>query len=142
MASRSTLYTTDILRLAASLAEPCALEHEDGRAELRSPACGSRVTIGVQLDEQRRVERISQQVNACAFGQAAAALMERSVVGRGHEEAAEALLALSAWLAGEREEAGRWPGLVALEPARPRRSRHGAILLPFRALLAALEDCR
>ena len=68
--------------------------------------------------------------------------MERSAVGRGHDEAAQALLALSAWLAGEREDAGDWPGLSALEPARSRRSRHGAILLPFRALLAALESSR
>ena len=33
------LYTTEILRLAASLAEPRALAREDGRAELRSPTC-------------------------------------------------------------------------------------------------------
>ena len=31
----------------------------------------------VQLDGQRRVERISMQVQACAFGQASAALLER-----------------------------------------------------------------
>ena len=37
------LYTTEILRLAASLGEPRALEREDGRAELRSPTCGSRI---------------------------------------------------------------------------------------------------
>jgi NifU-like protein involved in Fe-S cluster formation len=136
------LYTTDILRLAASLAEPCELEAECGRAELRSPTCGSRVTVAVEVDEERRVKRISQQVHACAFGQASAALMEKSAIGRGHDEAAAAVLALSAWLAGEREDAGDWPGLIALEPARSRRSRHGAILLPFRALLAALETAR
>ena len=37
------LYTTEILRLAASLGEPRELEREDGRAELRSPTCGSRI---------------------------------------------------------------------------------------------------
>ena len=136
------LYTTDILRLAASLAEPCELEREDRRAELRSPTCGSRVTVAVQLDEEGHVQRITQRVHACAFGQASAALMERSAIGRGHDEAAQALLALSGWLAGERDDAGEWPGLTALEPARSRRSRHGAILLPFRALLAALESAR
>jgi hypothetical protein len=30
----------------------------------------------------------------------------------------------------------------ALEPARPKKARHGAILLPFRALLAAMEAAR
>jgi len=133
------LYTTDILRLAASLAEPCELEREDGRAEVRSPTCGSRVTVAVQLDQEGNVQRLTQDVHACAFGQASAALMERSAVGCGHDEAVQALLALSAWLAGESEDTGDWPGLSALEPARSRRSRHGAIMLPFRALLAALE---
>ena len=136
------LYTTDILRLAASLAEPCELEQEDRRAELRSPTCGSRITVALQLDEAGHIRRITQQVHACAFGQASAALMERSAVGRGHDEAAQALLALSAWLARERDDPGAWPGLEALEPARARRSRHGAILLPFRALLAALETAK
>ena len=138
----SPLYTTEILRLAASLQEPHPLEREDGRAELRSPTCGSRISLCVQLDPDRRVERLSMQVHACAFGQASAALMEQGAAGRGHADAAQALVALSAWLAGEREDWGDWPGLSALEPARSRKSRHGAILLPFRALLAAIEAGR
>jgi len=134
------LYTTEILRLAASLHDPHPLEREDGRAELRSPTCGSRISMAVQLDGARRVERLSMQVHACAFGQASAALVNQHGVGRTHDEIAEALVIISRWLAEEQDEAGDWPGIVALEPARTRRSRHGAILLPFRALLAAIES--
>jgi NifU-like protein involved in Fe-S cluster formation len=133
------LYTTEILRLAASLYGPRELERVDGGAELRSPTCGSRVSISVQLDRDRRVEAISQQVHACAFGQASAALLERHVIGRAHDDVSEALILLSRWLAEEQDEAGGWPGIVVLEPARERKARHGAILLPFRALLAAME---
>ena len=133
------LYTTDILRLAASLREPRPLDREDGRAELRSPTCGSRVSLTVQLDGDRRIERLSMRVTACAFGQASAALVERHSRGRTHDEVSEAMLDLSRWLAGEREEAGGWPGIVVLAPARQRKARHGAILLPFRALLAAMD---
>ncbi|HEX8937830.1 MAG TPA: iron-sulfur cluster assembly scaffold protein [Sphingomicrobium sp.] len=133
------LYTTEILRLAASLQEPHELEREDGRAELRSPTCGSRITLTVQLDENRRVQRLSMEVYACAFGQAAAALLDRHSRGRTHDEVSEAMLALSRWLADEQEEQAGWPGIVALAPARARKARHGAILLPFRALLAAME---
>ena len=136
------LYTTEILRLAASLSEPRELGREDGRAELRSPTCGSRISVAVQLDGSGRIECLSQRVHACAFGQASAALLERSALASDHAQVAQALVALSAWLAGEREDAGEWPGLLALEPARSRRSRHGAILLPFRALLAAIEARR
>ena len=133
------LYTTDILRLAASLSEPRELEREDGKAELRSPTCGSHVTVAVQLDDERRVELVSQQVHACAFGQASAALVERHAIGRTHADVSDALVALSRWLANEQDEAGDWPGLDTLAPARSRKSRHGAILLPFRTLLAAIE---
>ena len=133
------LYTTEILRLAASLQEPHALDREDGRAELRSPACGSRVSLAVQLDEDRRIERLSMEVHACAFGQASAAVVERHSRGRTHDEVSEAMLMLSRWLADEQEESAGWPELITLAPARSRRSRHGAILLPFRALLAAIE---
>ncbi|WP_341633448.1 iron-sulfur cluster assembly scaffold protein [Sphingomonas agri] len=132
------LYTTEILRLAASLREPHELEREDGRAELRSPMCGSRITLAVQLDDERRIERVSMEVHACAFGQASAALVERHGIGRSHDEVAEALVDLSRWLADE-HDTPPWPGISALEPARPRRGRHGAILLPFRTLLAAMD---
>lgn len=138
----SPLYTTEILRLAASLQEERELGREDGRAELRSPTCGSRIAMFVELDEDRRVRMVSQRVHACAFGQASAALVQQHAVGRAHDDVADALVTISRWLAQEQEEAGSWPGVEALAPARPRKARHGAILLPFRALLAAIESAR
>ena len=138
----SPLYTTDILRLAASLQEERPLETEHGRADLRSPTCGSRITMTVELDDDRRVRMISQRVHACAFGQASAALVQQHAVGRAHDEIADALIAISRWLAEEQDEYGDWPGIRVLEPARPKKARHGAILLPFRALLAAMESAR
>ncbi len=136
------LYTTEILRLAASLQGPHELERVDGGADLRSDTCGSRVRIAVQLDSGGIIENISQEVHACAFGQASAALVERHAVGCGRAEVSNALLLLKRWLAQEQEEAGGWPGLAALTPARPRKARHDAILLPFRTLLAAMESAR
>ena len=139
IAVNSPLYTTEILRLAASLSDPHELEHEDGCAMVRSQTCGSRIRLTVQLDEDRRVERLSMQVHACAFGQASAALVERHSRGRTHDEVSEAMLEISRWLASEHDDFSAWPEIVALEPARSRRARHGAILLPFRALLAAMD---
>lgn len=136
------LYTTDILRLAADLPDPRALEQEDGRAELRSPTCGSVVLVAVQLGAEGKVEATAVQVQACAFGQASSALMAKGAKGKAPDEVAEALDDLTAWLAGSRADPGSWPGLDALAPARSRTSRHGAILLPFRALLAAVEGAQ
>ena len=133
------LYTTEILRLAASLPEPAGLDRVDGEAEERSPTCGSSVRVAVQVDLDGRVIALAQRVQACAFGQASAALLERHAIGRSREEVTQALEELRAWLAGEGEAPQSWPGLSALEPALPRRSRHPAILLPFRALSAAMK---
>ena len=138
----SPLYTTDILRLAASLGGPHELDREDGCAKLRSPTCGSEVSITVQLDDDRRIKHLSMRVQACAFGQASAALVEKHGRGRTHEEVSQAMLSLSRWLADCAERDESWPGIAVLEPARSRRARHGAILLPFRALLAAIEAAK
>ena len=135
------LYTIEILRLAGSLPDPAHLERVDGTAQLRSPTCGSTVHTEVQLDDNGKVIALSQQVRACAFGQATAALVAKHSAGRTRDEVAEALAALNAWLEGSRDDPGGW-GLDALAPARTRTSRHGAILLPLRALLAAIEDAR
>ena len=132
------LYTTEILRLAASLPAPRQLDRVDGVSEQRSPTCGSTLRLEVQLDEQGRIEEVSQEVHACAFGQASASLLAASAQGRSSEQVTEALTELESWLSGGSDDPGSWPGLDALAPARSRRSRHGAILLPFRALAAAM----
>lgn len=135
------LYTTEILRLATDVPDYHPLEREDGRFELRSPTCGSTIMIEVQLFGDR-VEALALKVEACAFGQASTALLARSAVGKSKAEVGEAIEALSVWLDGGRDHPGSWPDLAALAPARSRKSRHGAILLPFRALLAAMEGAR
>ena len=136
------LYTTEILRLAAAVRPTSDLERVDGIAELRSLTCGSTIVTEVMLDEQGKVAALSQAVSACAFGQASAALLEGSAGGKSAVEVQSALDSLSAWLAGKRDNPGDWPGLAALAPARAKAGRHGAILLPFRALLAAMEQAR
>jgi NifU-like protein involved in Fe-S cluster formation len=136
------LYTTEILRLAASLPAPRELERVDGLSEQRSPTCGSTVRLQVQRGDDGCVEAISQEVHACAFGQASASLLAAGAVGRQEHDVARSALDLESWLSGAREDPGDWPGLAVLAPARSRRSRHGAILLPFKALLAALRSER
>ncbi len=132
------LYTRDVLRLAASIPHLAPLDPADGEAELRSPTCGSRVVVSVLL-EDGRVTALGQSVEACAFGQASAALMGAHAVGRSCEEVEKAVAELTDWLAGRRAEPVSWPGFSVLAPARSKTGRHGAILLPFRALLAAMS---
>ena len=139
-AMNAPLYTTAILRLAASIPHLGHLELAHGASELRSPTCGSRARVEVKLDESGRVLELAQDIEACAFGQASASLMGAQAIGRDRQEATKVLTELTAWLAGERDDPGSWPGLAELAPAKTRTGRHGAILLPFRALLAAIEE--
>jgi NifU-like protein involved in Fe-S cluster formation len=134
------LYTLEILRLAASLPEPRALQRVDGIASERSPTCGSTIETQITLDESGHVAALSQAVHACAFGQASAALVQAHSPGHSADDLEAVADELEAWLSGHRSELPNWPGISALAPARSRRGRHGAILLPFRALLAAIKD--
>ena len=135
------LYTRDILRLAASLGEPAVLERVDGEVERRSVTCGSRIAVQVEMGDGC-VSAVSQRVEACAFGQAAAALMLAGTVGRDEAEVRAGLAGVECWLKGDDAAVTAWPGLAVLDPARSRVGRHGAILLPFQALLGAIEAAR
>jgi NifU-like protein involved in Fe-S cluster formation len=131
------LYTTEILRLAASLPPATSLADPHGRGEKRSATCGSVIRAEVRLDGEGRVAELAQQVQACAFGQASAALTGRFAVGRSAEDVRAAQAQLAAWLNGQGEAP---ESFTVLAPARAKTGRHGAMLLPFDALIAALDD--
>lgn len=133
------LYTRDILRLATSIPHLEPIDDPHGSIELRSPTCGSQVSVAVRLGPDGRVAALGQRVEACAFGQASAAIMGRHALGRSAAGIDTATSALSAWLAGAEELALEWPGIELLAPARDYSGRHGAILLPFRALAGAVS---
>ncbi|MES2903943.1 MAG: iron-sulfur cluster assembly scaffold protein [Pseudomonadota bacterium] len=140
MNAAAPLYTRDILRLAASIPGQRSFAEMGDAALVRSPTCGSRVAMRVVLEDGGRVTAIEQAVEACAFGQAAAALVGLHGIGTSKDEAVAALANVERWLDGEGDEP--WPDLLILDPARSRRGRHGAILLPFRALVAAIEGAK
>ena len=136
------LYTRDILRFASAIPHLGLLADPHGSVDLRSPVCGSRVQLTLRLDPNALVAALGQLVTACAFGQASAALMGAHAIGRSRDDVDQALQQLTRWLAGETETPGSWPNLATLAPARPKTGRHGAILLPFRAFLAAIDSAR
>ncbi len=133
-------YTREILRLAASIPYLEPFEELDSATELRSKTCGSRMRMAVELDWADRIVRLRQAVEACAYGQASAALMGGHAMGRSADEVEATLAELEGWLGGNGNIPTSWPGLEALAPALSRKGRHGAILLPFRTLLAAIEQ--
>ena len=134
--SRS-LYSRDILRLAASIPHYGRLSDPQASVEKASAVCGSRVVVDLALDEAGRVAALGQEVRACALGQASAALLGAHAIGRAPDELAEARDALTDYLAGGRDDPGIWPGLSVLSEARAYPARHAAILLAFDAAAEA-----
>lgn len=135
--SAARLYTPELLALAVELAVYPPLEGAL-RGEARSPTCGSTLAMDLQLDPAQRIERLGMRARACAVGQASAAIFARHAPGRGIAEIERALGQLESWLGGE-GEAPDWPDLALVAPARAYPARHGAMLLPWKAALAALS---
>jgi NifU-like protein involved in Fe-S cluster formation len=133
----TALYNREILRLAASIPHQGRLDAPDATGEKSSPVCGSRVTVDVVLDGEGRIGALGQEVRACALGQASAALFGAHALGATAAELATARDALTAYLKGERDNPGDWPGLSVLGVARPFAARHASILLPFEAAAEA-----
>lgn len=131
------LYNREILALAVALADYPRLPAPLRRGERRAPLCGSRVLLDLDFGPDGCITRTGLTVEACALGQAAAALFARAAPGRGADELAVAHRALADWLGGQSDSAPDWPGIAVLTAARAYPARHAAILLPF-ALAADL----
>lgn len=130
--SATVLYTPEVLGLATSLA---AYPWDDAlpfKGEARSKACGSTIALALSLGEEGTVERVALKSQACAIGQAAAAIFAAAAPGRSAAEIRAAAQAMEDWLAGT-GTMPHWPGIEAIAAARDYPARHGAVLLPWRA---------
>lgn len=132
------LYTQEMLTLALRLAEYPLTPDFLLTGSARSPTCGSYIGIGLALRSDGMIESCGMQVQACAVGQAACAIFADGVQGLGLADLLRAEREMESWLAG-RISMPSWPGLSAIEQAQEFAGRHGAIMLPWRAALAALQ---
>ena len=132
------LYNRDILALAVATADYPPRPDARRRASLRAPLCGSAIALDLDADAAGRVTAVGLDVQACALGQASAALLARHAPGCDLAAIRAARDAIAGWFAGG-DAAPDWPGFDLLAPARGYPARHGAILLPFDAAIAALE---
>lgn len=134
----SALYNRDILALAVATADYPLLETAPRRASLRAPLCGSAIIVDLDMGAAGDITAVGLHVEACALGQASAALLARHAPGRSLTDIRATRDAIVAWFAGG-DTPPDWPGFDLLAPARDYPARHGAILLPFDAAIAALE---
>ncbi|VWX51652.1 iron-sulfur cluster assembly scaffold protein [Novosphingobium sp. 9U] len=141
MASAAVLYSPEVLALATGLA---AYRLDDGltlRTEARSRSCGSTLTLGLALDGEGKVTRVGLRSQACAIGQASAAIFAQAAQGQSGEELARTAREMARWVASE-GPMPEWPGLTTIAVARDYPGRHGALMLPWTAVLQLLPSAK
>ena len=132
MASAAALYSPEVLALATSLSDWPWDAGLPLQGAARSKSCGSAVTLGLAVDSAGCIAALGIRAQACAIGQAAAAIFAKGAIGKDGAAIAGADHAICAWLAGAAPRPD-WPELELLEPARSYPARHGAILLAWQA---------
>ena len=131
------IYSAALLRLAAEATGAGRLAERDASADILNPTCGDRITVDVGLAADR-ITALGYEVHACVLTQASASLLGRHAAGRTPAEIREVAERIEAMLRGGSEPAGSWADYAVFAPVRAHKSRHECVMLPWRALLAAL----
>ena len=134
--SSAALYNSHVLGLATSLAAYPLSADLPLHGTARAATCGSIIEVGLDCNSTGQITRIGLRAQACAIGQAAAAIFAVAAPGTDQAGLTASLAEIEHWLVGGAEPA--WPGIAAIAPARDYPGRHGAILLAWRAALVAL----
>lgn len=136
------IYNKEVLRLAATISRTTPLKLPNSRTSLRSPLCGSTIDVDLRIEEGM-VTDYSHMVKACALGQASASVLADNVIGKNIDEIQTIRDELEAMLSDKGDPlTGCWESLNALQPAKDAKARHGAILLPFDAVIKGFSDLK
>lgn len=134
------LYSDRILTLAANLPRAGRLAAPDATVLKVAKLCGSKVTVDVVVRDGVVVD-LGQDVQACALGQAAAAVLGERGVGATVDEIESARDALRAMLkAGAPPPDGRFAGLAPLAVVKDYPARHASTMLAFEAAAEAARS--
>ena len=133
------LYSARVLALVADMPRTGRLPAPDASAERTAKLCGSRIHVDVTVDGDR-VADFAQDVQACALGQAAAAVLGAHVVGASLSEIEMARDDLRAMLKDQGPPPqGRFSDLAVLQPVKDYPARHASSLLAFEATAEAVR---
>lgn len=133
-----SLYNTDILALSAGL-ENTRLETPDASVRKLAKLCGSWVELDIIMNGAV-VADFALRVQACALGQASAAILQEGIIGTGLNDLTDARDALRDMLkAGGAPPPGRFSKLALLAGVASYPARHGSTLLAFEAAVEAVQ---
>lgn len=132
------LYNADILTLSATL-KNTRLTKPDGTARKVSKLCGSWVEIDVKVSDDK-VSDVALRVQACALGQASAAILREKIIGASLPEIMAGRDSLRAMLKdGGEPPIGRFEKLALLQGVASYPARHASTILAFEAAVDAVE---
>ncbi|WP_417769504.1 iron-sulfur cluster assembly scaffold protein [Stappia sp.] len=134
------IYNAKILELAGNIPRLGRLDAPDASAKAHSKLCGSTVIVDLKM-QKGVVTDFTQDVKACALGQAAAAVVARNVIGAKLEELRRARDQMRAMLKENGSPPdGRFAEAEVLQPVRDFKARHASTLLAFEAVVDAAEQ--
>lgn len=132
-------YTPEILGLSIQIPHLGSLPPPAVAVEVVSPICGSRLTLFSRV-EGGRVADFAWGIEACALGQASAALIGARALGESEFFFNTLADVLEIYLKSEVALGSDWSWLAPLAAARSVPQRHGSVLLPVRAFQRALSS--
>jgi|694.fasta_scaffold08149_3 nitrogen fixation NifU-like protein len=141
MNDANSLYQDAIKRFAQAAHGHGHLANASGEASLDNPLCGDRVRIQVDA-ASGRIAAIAHETKGCLLCRAAASVVGLRAIGQDEAGIEAAAVGLEHMLKNGAALPAAWPELSMFEPARAYPSRHRCVLLPFRALRAALAESR
>ncbi|MFT4090036.1 MAG: iron-sulfur cluster assembly scaffold protein [Asticcacaulis sp.] len=134
------LYSREILRRTTQLQHVGHLERFDGSADRTAKLCGSQIHIEVVMDGDV-VREFAQVVEACALGQAAAAILSQQVVGATTDEVVQARDAMRAMFRGDDYQfPPRFADFAILQSVKDFPARHASTLLALEATVEAISQ--
>lgn len=133
------LYNTNVLTLAANIKHIGRLETPCATARKVAKLCGSWVEVDVCV-EDNAVSAFAMRLQACALGQASAAILAEHVIGANFDELISARDALAAMFKhGGDAPVGRFAQLGLLSDVANYPARHASTLLAFDAVVEAVS---
>ncbi|HFC12691.1 MAG TPA: iron-sulfur cluster assembly scaffold protein [Anaerolineae bacterium] len=133
------LYNTDVLGLAANIQHVGRLETPQASSRKVSKLCGSWVEIDVVVI-QKKIIGFAIRLQACALGQASAAILAEHAMGAHYSEIKQARDDLHKMLKqGGKPPSGRFKKLAVLADVANYPARHTSTMLAFDACVEAME---
>jgi nitrogen fixation protein NifU and related proteins len=132
------LYQKAILDLARAATGHGKLTAPDASVTIDNPLCGDRVTMELILRDGV-VAELAHRVRGCALCEASASAIGSHAIGADAARLTVAMQSAAAIIAGTADD-GVWPELAIFRPVREHKSRHRCVMLPFEALVKALDQ--